>query len=470
MSQPEGQRLDSWKEIAAYLGRDRTTVQRWEREKRLPVHRVPGGERRAVFAYRAQIDAWLEGLGDEESATTYPETGPMVPDPYLPHASGDSGTSTTLGPATRAEARMAALRAWQWSRWAWLVAVVCGLTFVLIGFGRGWYDGPIARLGFNGSALVARNAGGAILWSYDFGLPLNPNEDDYAQRVAIVDLGPRRRGDALVTAPLWVPGQSNSSSDALYLLSARGKLRWRHAFDDRPRFGGHDSGPPWFSSALMVTSNGATPSIWSAAAQAFGAASTLTEIDPDGRTLAQFVNWGHIAVLSHVHTASGSYILVGGISNQCDCAMLAVLREDHPSGSSPPLPGSAANCENCAEGRPYRYILFPRSELTMLSGAAYSNLRVIHVDGSHVWVGVAETASEKYPGSDWEKYELSEDFVPLSFGISDHYWVLHRQMEAEGKIHHKTEQCPERTHSQTVRMWSPEHGWQEIAVPVAAEP
>jgi len=58
-SQPVSERFDSWKEIARYLGRDLRTVRRWEQDKGLPVHRVPGGERRAVFAYRAEIDAWL---------------------------------------------------------------------------------------------------------------------------------------------------------------------------------------------------------------------------------------------------------------------------------------------------------------------------------------------------------------------------------------------------------------------------
>jgi hypothetical protein len=53
-------RLDSWKDIAAYLGRDVRTVIRWQ-EKGLPVHRVPGGKRQAVFAYRTEIDDWLHG-------------------------------------------------------------------------------------------------------------------------------------------------------------------------------------------------------------------------------------------------------------------------------------------------------------------------------------------------------------------------------------------------------------------------
>jgi TolB-like protein/tetratricopeptide (TPR) repeat protein len=54
------ERLDSWKEIAAYLGRDVRTVQRWAKTGHLPVHRIPGGERPRVFALKVEIDAWLE--------------------------------------------------------------------------------------------------------------------------------------------------------------------------------------------------------------------------------------------------------------------------------------------------------------------------------------------------------------------------------------------------------------------------
>ena len=36
---PALDRLDSWKEIAAYLNRDVTTVQRWEKREGMPVHR-----------------------------------------------------------------------------------------------------------------------------------------------------------------------------------------------------------------------------------------------------------------------------------------------------------------------------------------------------------------------------------------------------------------------------------------------
>src|SRR6266851_9618480 len=55
------ERLDSWKEIASYLHRRVRTVIRWEKERGLPVHRLPGGKQRGVFAYSDEIDAWLVG-------------------------------------------------------------------------------------------------------------------------------------------------------------------------------------------------------------------------------------------------------------------------------------------------------------------------------------------------------------------------------------------------------------------------
>jgi tetratricopeptide (TPR) repeat protein len=63
-----GKRLDSWKEIAAFLGRAERTVKRWESERGLPVHRLPGGGRSAVFAYSNELADWLKGRHDELEA------------------------------------------------------------------------------------------------------------------------------------------------------------------------------------------------------------------------------------------------------------------------------------------------------------------------------------------------------------------------------------------------------------------
>src|SRR3979490_2267958 len=57
---PQGRRLESWKEIAAYLGRDVTTVRRWEKHEGLPVYRLLHHKLGPVYAYAAELDAWRD--------------------------------------------------------------------------------------------------------------------------------------------------------------------------------------------------------------------------------------------------------------------------------------------------------------------------------------------------------------------------------------------------------------------------
>src|SRR5512136_2661023 len=66
--------LDSWKEIAVYLGRDVSTVQRWERSRGLPVRRIQGGKRGAVYALKSELDAWKyqDGYGNGADGTCPP--------------------------------------------------------------------------------------------------------------------------------------------------------------------------------------------------------------------------------------------------------------------------------------------------------------------------------------------------------------------------------------------------------------
>lgn len=55
-----GARLDGWKTIATHLDKAERTVKRWEADRGLPIHRVPGGGRAAVYAIPAELDAWLD--------------------------------------------------------------------------------------------------------------------------------------------------------------------------------------------------------------------------------------------------------------------------------------------------------------------------------------------------------------------------------------------------------------------------
>jgi hypothetical protein len=59
--------LNSWKEIGLYLNRGVRTVQRWEHELQLPVHRVGKGRRSPVYALVPELRFWLATTGAAHS-------------------------------------------------------------------------------------------------------------------------------------------------------------------------------------------------------------------------------------------------------------------------------------------------------------------------------------------------------------------------------------------------------------------
>jgi Tol biopolymer transport system component len=100
-------KLDSWKAIAAYLKRDVTTVQRWERREGMPVHRHLHDKQGSVYAFCSELDAWSEGrrtaAAQNEESPSEP-AAPTVTAPKLP-------ASTWRSPA-----------GWRW----WLPIGFCG--------------------------------------------------------------------------------------------------------------------------------------------------------------------------------------------------------------------------------------------------------------------------------------------------------------------------------------------------------
>jgi Tol biopolymer transport system component len=80
---PREDRLDSWKEIAGYLNRDVTTVQRWEKREGMPVHRHQHDRMGTVYASRAELDAWTRSRNPQATPESGYE-GPSSNPPVLP--------------------------------------------------------------------------------------------------------------------------------------------------------------------------------------------------------------------------------------------------------------------------------------------------------------------------------------------------------------------------------------------------
>ncbi len=54
------ERIDGWKAVGRFLGRDARTAQRWAQARALPVRRV-AGDGHSVFAWTHELQAWLDG-------------------------------------------------------------------------------------------------------------------------------------------------------------------------------------------------------------------------------------------------------------------------------------------------------------------------------------------------------------------------------------------------------------------------
>lgn len=96
-------RLESWKEIASYVGRDVRTAQRWEAEG-LPVHRLQHDKLASVFAFADEIEAWLESRRLPPVAPQEVDQSPTMPPDVTP-VTTDAGSR----------------------RWPWLLGVVTAI-------------------------------------------------------------------------------------------------------------------------------------------------------------------------------------------------------------------------------------------------------------------------------------------------------------------------------------------------------
>jgi len=83
--------LNSWKEIAAFLNRGVRTVQRWERDLELPVHRIGKGTHSPVYALIPELKFWIA----TSSIKSTPQ-GRALEQAMLPRPGKNGGTGTPL--------------------------------------------------------------------------------------------------------------------------------------------------------------------------------------------------------------------------------------------------------------------------------------------------------------------------------------------------------------------------------------
>lgn len=471
---PENQsgngKLDSWKEIASYLGRDVRTVIRWETKRNLPVHRLPGGQ--AVFAYKSELDDWLKQGKDRTAITPVPlppkpPPSPQDVEPYLPIIK-----RTQRWPVRRYAAIVGVV--------AVLVATLAGVTF-LRHRSVSVSGAFVANVKFAPSSVQASDETSRVMWTHQFPKPIHPEAlkhvDEMNKLVHFADLYGNGHREVLLTVPL--ERSTNPSDLALAEIdcfSNDGELLWSYLPQEKFQFGSYEIEAPWIVEDIFVSET-PKPMIWAALAHYRWGNSFVVQLDPQtGKGTVRFVNTGIIYKLNEAQIGGKPYLVIGGFNNEYAAGMLAALDESKAYAVSPQTAGTRHKCLSCPEGAPDYYFVFPRSEINRLHNSWEDSVRFVNVQGNTIEVEKAELGDPALGdradvGKVHVVYDLRAEptLRPVAFRFDSWYDLMHRELQEKGKLDHGIDSCPERLHPEAVRLWKPDVGWSAIALIPATE-
>lgn len=425
-------RLDSWKEVAEYLGRDVRTVMRWSKSHALPVRRVAGGKGRSVFAFTNEIDAWLEG--------------------NTPNGTGSQAKTVADIPAAELPARP---RAWR-APAAALVAIVLAIAGYL-GVQPGALDVATLRPEMTEAAVLVRDAQGRSRPIHQFDSARPAQATLAVPRLHDADSDGRQDVMAGVAFYLGARDRPTSAGELLN-ISLDGAIRWRFAFDDQLAFRGEQFTGPWGLADWDIGPAASPAHVAVAAHDMAWWASVVAVLDHNGKRLGTFVNPGWIESLLWI---DGARVLAGGFNNQRDAAVIALLDANRLEGQAPGTTGTEYECVSCPRRDPLLYASFPRSEINLVTASRFNRAQVA-LAGDRYLVTTSELVSEGVSAT--AMYEFDRDMRLVRARYSDTYWDQHRRLELEGRLTHSRETCAEREGPAAIHVWSGS-SWTKTSAP-----
>jgi len=366
--------LHGWKEIAAALGTNIRTAQKYERRHGLPIRRMPG-KRGRVYALRNEILAWRDKRQPRESRNSAPAVVQLLRRRFPAGA----GVVVTV--------------------------IAAALLYVRGG------SGPVVSLRWNGPVLEALDSRGETVWTSVFPSPpavWGPRRTWIARELA---------GLGTVTLVFHRPSAA-AEPGTLFCFDAGGKVQWTY-----PPERGESVSPgiqafalvPWHSSEALV-----------ALAEVDGAAraTRIRFLDSGGRPLAAVSRPGvfdRLVVVGLGADESPALIAGGYDANREQAALLWIDpgRVASPHGGGATAVGSSGSPANAIRA----LILFPRTRLNQRLDV-FNRVVGVWEHGSSWIVRVEEDAAS----GGWVEYRLGPDLRPWSVTVSD---VLRRTFRAE---------------------------------------
>jgi len=449
-------RLNSWKEIAAYLGKGVRTVQRWENQMGLPVRRLgrEGGE--IVYALKSEIDAWILKGGHtaaDDSAAVTPISTSAPPEPAAPLPA----PAITLEMAEpRAAPRPSLFAGGLWV--TLFLAALGGIAMTLAQrtgttsggpeiAGSTGHPGPNpVGAAVEGHALRVWGEDNRPLWTVRIDAQDERRMDTRIQvgaespfrPIAVDDLDGDGRNEVLVLAV-----SASGSGDNLRVFNADGTQRFVHV-PGRPVNYGAKTYRGFNSYGLYLCPNAdRPPSLFLIAGNVPWFPSVLEEISPTGEIRSEYWSNGYITSVRPATLRGRSLLLVGAYNNESRGASLAILDRERPGGTAP-AEKADYRCTNCADGYPQEFLVFPGSDALreVSSGEGSAMVADARVTGETELVVTVSQLNSRVPGETIPlegsiTYTVSvHDLVLRHFLPGWSFLSIHNAFRRSGRLDH----------------------------------
>jgi len=400
MSTPAAsQTMNSWKEIAGFLGVTVRTAQKWEAERGLPVRRLPGA-RGPVSADLGELEAWRDSAR-----------------PEVQH----KADTRLLG---QQRLGLAVL----------VLILVAGSAGAYLAIGR---KGPPALFRVELNALIVSDEHGRELWRKVFQAPLDvdaysgqlsPNRP--SQMVRFLDLD----GDGHVEALfLHEPAEASPEGTALYCFSDQGIEKWRFVPGRTVSTPGEVFAPPYHVASYSVAPLGKdrAPGIVVSSCHAEYYPDQVVLLSAKGEVLREYWHSGCLGPLAIADLDGDGRpkIYLGGVSNAYKQATLIVLRPENFSGASDETENPAYQLQGFGPGNEMARILFPRTCINRkFQPFNYVSRFLMRLDSLTVAVSEKPDAPVLY--------DLGKGLSLLGAEMESQFRVLHAELASTGQLDH----------------------------------
>jgi excisionase family DNA binding protein len=322
--------LQSWKEIAGYLGVTVRTVQRWEKEANLPIHRQGTGRRSRVVAYSDELDSWLR-----------PEKGqPREAQRRIP--------------------------AFVW--YALIVLIALGAALAT----WRWFGAPAqpSQALVQGNSLKVLDESNRIVWQRTFP---SLNEVFYSQAsdtTLISDLDGDGERELLFN---MVPAAAAALPGRLFCYRSDGRLQWEFKYGGRRVIAGRDIDGTYIGMFVRIVQAGGRKFILTSANHQLWFPAQVALLDPGtGELVDEYWHPGgffHL-LLEDLDADGIKEVILGGLNNPgqgVGHAALAVLKIPFSSMRKKPEAETSPFFE-LTKGMEFAYLLFPRLDVSTVEG------------------------------------------------------------------------------------------------------